>query len=332
MGTTTSERPGLRTDPSVVLGLDDDLGADETGPLLFETAFDHTARRGDAREAVHAGCFTAGTLIATPSGEVPVHLLRLGDAVLTRASLRRTIKWIGRRRYSPATMTTNPHLRPVRLRAGCLDDGLPRRDLLLAPMQALFLEDGERGGVLVPAAALVNGVSITREPASAVSYVHIELNSHDVILAEGAASETYVDCGNRAMFQNAAEFAALYPRNLSPSWSFCAPLLTQGYGLERIRARLNALVGLDARAVRGGEVRFTLERRIGCLEGWALNTSAPDVPVELEILLNGQISTRLPANRYRPDLDHAGLAGGRCGFSFPLPAGAGRVAIRQVER
>jgi hypothetical protein len=79
-------------------------------------------------------------------------------------------------------------------------------------------------------------------------------------------------------------------------------------------------------------VRFTLERRIGCLEGWALNTSAPDVPVELEILLNGQISTRLPANRYRPDLDHAGLAGGRCGFSFPLPAGAGRVAIRQVER
>ena len=48
------------------------------------------------------------------------------------------------------------------------------------------------------------------------------------------------------------------------------------------------------------------------------------------ILLDGQRYARLPANRYRPDLDHAGLAGGRCGFTCPLPARGGHIAIRHV--
>src|SRR5271154_1086573 len=44
-----------------------------------------------------------------------------------------------------------------------------------------------------------------------LEYFHIELDSHDVILAEGTPAETYIECDNRLMFHNAAEFPALYP-------------------------------------------------------------------------------------------------------------------------
>lgn len=310
----------------------------DEGLLLWESSYAGTTSAGPVlAEPTHTGCFLAGTRILTPSGEGLVQTLRVGDAVVTRAALRRQIKWIGRRSYSAATMTANPHLRPVLLRAGSLGAdrngaALPHRDLLLAPMHAVVIEDEEAGAVLVPAAALVNGVSILRATAGqAVAYVHLELNSHDVILAEGAAAETFADCGNRAMFQNAAEFAALYPRRGAAEWGFCMPRLEEGHALERIRRRLAALAGVQFTPPHPPRVRFELERRRGVLEGWAVDDAAPDIAVELDVLLNGQRFARMPANRYRPDLDHAGLASGRCGFTCPLPARGGHIAIRQVH-
>ena len=61
-----------------------------------------------------------------------------------------------------------------------LDAGVPHRDLMVSPRHAMFLD-----GVLVPACALVNGTSIIQVPAmDRVEYFHIELDSHDVILAD----------------------------------------------------------------------------------------------------------------------------------------------------
>jgi hypothetical protein len=307
------------------------------GQLLWESSYAAGTTGGTVlAEPTHTGCFLAGTRILTQSGAGLVHALRVGDAVVTGAGLRRQIKWIGRRTYSAETMAANPHLRPVLLRAGSLGAdrtgaAVPHRDLFLAPMHAVVIEDGEAGAVLVPAAALVNGASILRPaPGAAVHYVHLELNSHDLVIAEGAAAETFIDCGNRPMFQNAAEFAALYPRHAAASWGFCMPRLEEGQALERIRRRLAALAGVNFVPPRESRLRFTLERRRGVLEGWALDEAAPDIAVELDILLNGERFARLPANRYRPDLDHAGLANGRCGFTCPLPARGGHIAIRHV--
>jgi hypothetical protein len=73
-----------------------------------------------------------------------------------------------------------------------------------------------------------------------VDYYHIELDTHDVLLAESAPSESYLDDDSRGMFHNASEFAAMYPDAPVPG-RFCAPKVDDGYQLEAIRRRLSVV-------------------------------------------------------------------------------------------
>ena len=129
-------------------------------------------------------------------------------------------------------------VRPVVIEAGALGNGMPARRLRVSPDHALFLD-----GVLVPAKALLNWTSIRQDVAAAsVVYVHIELARHDVIFAEGAPAETFLDTGHRGVFDNAAGGVAAHPvvmqqRRDSQS---CAPLCLGGAGLEAIRQKLAA--------------------------------------------------------------------------------------------
>jgi hypothetical protein len=94
---------------------------------------------------------------------------------------------------------------------------------------------GPADGELVPVEHLVNGVSIVQcEAVERVAYFHVELDSHNVIVAEGAAAETFVDCDSRRMFHNAVEFAILYPGEDSPRWAFCAPRLDDDPKVEAV--------------------------------------------------------------------------------------------------
>jgi Hint domain-containing protein len=180
-------------------------------------------------------CFCRGTLILTDNGEVPVEKLAIGDKVETYSGAARAIKWIGRRAYDGRFVAGNRDVLPIRVEAGALADGVPARDLYLSPEHALYIDY-----VLVPAGLLVNGVTIRQvERVERLEYFHIELEMHDVLLAEGAPAETFVDCDNRGMFQNGAEFAALYPDDRPEPWEFCAPRLEAGVAeLAAIRAAL----------------------------------------------------------------------------------------------
>ena len=76
------------------------------------------------------------------------------------------------------------------MRAGAFSEGAPRRDLLLSPDHAVYIDD-----VLIPIRYLVNGVSIVQQTVDAVTYWHVELPEHDVLLAEGLPAESFLDTG-----------------------------------------------------------------------------------------------------------------------------------------
>lgn len=146
-------------------------------------------------------CFYPGTMIATPDGPRAVETLVAGDAVRTADGAIQVIRWVGRQTVS--TRFANPlRVLPVRIRAGALGAGLPVRDLLVSADHALLLD-----GLLVHAGALVNGVSIVREPnvPDIFTWWHIELDGHALILAEGVAAETFLDAEVARAFDNWAE-------------------------------------------------------------------------------------------------------------------------------
>ena len=199
----------------------------------------------DPADDVSAISFAAGTRIMTSLGEVAVEDLRGGDLVVTLSGHGEPLKpvlWVGRRRVQLAGNPAAAALRPVLVRAGALGRGTPRRDLLVSPDHCLFLD-----GVLVPARLLVNGRSILTERRGAeITYHHVELEAHDVLLAEGAAAESWLDTGNRAWFENAASprpDAAAPPAEDGTGWHptrGCAPLVLGGARLAAIRAAIEA--------------------------------------------------------------------------------------------
>jgi len=182
-------------------------------------------------------CYCRGTLIRTPCGDVKVEELAIGDLVTTIAGEAKPIKWIGRRSYAGEFIAGNPAVLPIVVRAGALAPEIPVRDLWLSPGHALLID-----GVMVASEHLINGLTILQAKAvDQVEYFHLEFEAHEVILAEAAAAESYVECDNRHRFNNAREFAALYPNDTRASFSYCLPRLEAGMAeLAPIRARLFA--------------------------------------------------------------------------------------------
>ena len=184
---------------------------------------------------ITTACYLEGTLLLTEAGSVAVEDLQIGDVVATIEGPQ-PIRWIGKRAYL-ARLINQHHrdaLMPIRFSAGALGENVPVRDLFVSPEHMMMLD-----GVLVAAHNLVNGTTIARhDDLEVVKYFHIELPQHSVMFAEGAASESYLDTGNRNMFSNVLEYAelGLPVGDTAP----CLPIVSEGPALMAIRSQLAA--------------------------------------------------------------------------------------------
>jgi len=179
-------------------------------------------------------CFLRGTRIQIPDGEIPVEDLTIGALVETLSGPL-PVKWIGRQRFKKDSPSWHWSVGPIRVARFALSDQYPRRGLYLSPNHSLFID-----GFLIPVEWLVNGRSIAlaaMDDREVIDYFHIELETHEVIFAEGAPAETLPVTADREDFANFVEYERLYGADERPAMKPFAPILKYKGGrgeLERL--------------------------------------------------------------------------------------------------
>lgn len=176
-------------------------------------------------------CFLAGTMIATPHGDKPVELLAARDVIVSPDGSTHVVRavrsWTASR---PAGRKWLDEVAPIKIARSALAAGVPYCDLYVSANHCLLVD-----GVLIRSSALVNGRSIVRctdMEAAELTYYHIELDAHGIVLANGVAAESFLASG----------------------MTLCAPLGV-GYG------RKNELASRARSAVSGVyDVRTTFDR------------------------------------------------------------------------
>jgi hypothetical protein len=187
-------------------------GISKGDKIQFKLIFNNgTSATGDDQliavsNLINIVCYYPGTMIATPTGEVPIEDLAINDLVLRHDGEAVPVRWIGRNTVS-RYFADDLRVLPIRMRRNALAENVPSRDLLVSPDHAVLVDD-----ILAQAAALLNGSSIIREndvPTKFV-YYHIELSEHALILAENTPAESFIDNVDRMAYDNWAEHEALY--------------------------------------------------------------------------------------------------------------------------
>ncbi|MFY9294997.1 MAG: Hint domain-containing protein [Methylorubrum rhodinum] len=187
----------------------------------------------DGNNETPAACYVTGTRILTARGSVAVEDLAVGDLAVTASGEERPVRWIG---HQTVRCRGRAAFLPVRIAAGAFGEGRPARNLMVSPGHTVCVD--VLGEVLIPAIRLVNGTTVAQVPVEKVTYWHVELESHDILLAEGLPAESYLDMGNRAFFEGASigiEPDAPVGHNAS---DFCRPFLEAGPLVEAVRTRL----------------------------------------------------------------------------------------------
>jgi Hint domain-containing protein len=184
-------------------------------------------------------CFLKGTKISTPSGNRPVQDLRVGDEILTLAGPK-IIKWIGYNKFTKEEgRAWHDNVMPIHLTRFAIDDHRPYRDLYLSPLHCVFFNEA-----LIPVMYLINETSIaqgTPSEMSALEYYHVELDTHEVIYAEGALVESY-DGSYRDNFSNFIEYERLYGAERQPKMTPFAPILRYNGRRQELKGLVRSLV------------------------------------------------------------------------------------------
>src|SRR5262249_46862589 len=140
----------------------------------------------------------------------------------------------------------------------------------------------------IEAKDLVNSVSVVQpEKVDKIEYFHIELDTHDVIVAEGAFSESYIDDDNRCMFHNAHEYWARHPDTPREPACYGAPRRDEGYEVEAARRQIESRTGLRS---------VTASRSSRCAALWTMLVHAASLAGRRQsnILKRQSVSMSMP--------------------------------------
>jgi hypothetical protein len=180
------------------VGSGEDFGNDTDGLSLQRDGDGADTFTSDTPTPAAANiCFADGTWLATPQGDRSIAQLRVGDLILTSDHGAQPITWIYAKTWTPAEIAKSPNLAAVLICKGALGVGLPSRDLRLSQQHRVLVQGivAKRmfgtDEVLIPAKALLSlpGVMLDR-PDTNVTYYHIMLERHEVVLSNGVPSES----------------------------------------------------------------------------------------------------------------------------------------------
>ena len=185
-----------------------------------------------------APCFLHGTLILSADGYVPIETLRAGDVIINASGCERVIRWVGHRKcHVDETGRWASGDRPVRIRASAIADQVPARDLYVSAGHAIFVD-----GQLIAAGLLINGRTIkavSEADFEEVTYYHIELETHDVIVAEGLGAESFrASPAGRRAFDNYNDYCDVYAGRDDTVMEPAAPLHLHRGGTAEFKSRL----------------------------------------------------------------------------------------------
>ncbi len=142
-------------------------------------------------------CFVRGTRIQTAHGETKIEDLKVGDMVQTRDNGLCPVRWIASRRLGDEELNDAPKLRPIRIMAGALGNGLPVQDLLVSRQHRMFVSSKITQRMFGCADVLIPSIKLTELPgifiddsATEVEYFHLLFDRHEIVYAEAAPTES----------------------------------------------------------------------------------------------------------------------------------------------
>ena len=182
-------------------------------------------------------CFTQGTLIETDRGPILVEDLIVGNLVRTRDAGEQPVRSILKRELTQQEIEDNPKLRPIRITAGALGKGLPERDLCVSRQHRMLVHSKIADRMFGAPDALVAAIRLTELPsifvepiAAQVTYYHLLFDSHEVIYAEGAPTESFYSGAEALKTLPLAardEFLQLFPMQGLPHSACFIPAIKQ---------------------------------------------------------------------------------------------------------
>ena len=131
-------------------------------------------------------CFTSGTAIMTPTGEVLIDDLRPGDMVNTLDNGPQPIAWIGRRDVTKMELAAEETLRPIMIKKSVLG---AKRDIFVSRQHGMLI-NGDNFARAIHLADYLPGVRIAHGKKK-VTYIHLMFDAHQIIFAEGMPSESF---------------------------------------------------------------------------------------------------------------------------------------------